>query len=104
MLVNAPELETKHVKFISYTGKYPYLCNGILTLEIDGRKVTFGDDESCDDGIFWESGGLCYRSNIERGEWAINFDDIPEPYQKYAKEIDFVFNKNVEKGCCGGCI
>ena len=28
----------RHVKFISYTGKYPNLCGGILTLEIDGKK------------------------------------------------------------------
>ena len=30
-----------HVKFISYDGKYPNLCRGKLTLEIDGEKVTF---------------------------------------------------------------
>ena len=28
----------EHVKFISYTGKYPNLCSGIITLEIDGEK------------------------------------------------------------------
>ena len=32
----------KHVEFISYTGRYPNLCSGILTLRIDGKEVTFG--------------------------------------------------------------
>lgn len=32
------------IKFISYTGKYPNLCDGILTLEIDGEQVSFGYD------------------------------------------------------------
>ena len=32
-----------HVKFISYTGKYPNLCSGILTLEIDGKEYKFGN-------------------------------------------------------------
>lgn len=31
-----------HVKFVSYTGNYPNLCRGDLTLEIDGEIVTFG--------------------------------------------------------------
>lgn len=43
MLINSnKENVTEHVKFISYTGKYPNLCCGDLTLEIDGEKVIFG--------------------------------------------------------------
>lgn len=37
-------------------------------------------------------------------EWRIDVDDIPEQFQKYAVEIDEVFNDNVPWGCCGGCI
>lgn len=32
----------RHVKFVNYTGRYPNLCNGILTLEIDGKEEVFG--------------------------------------------------------------
>ena len=35
MLINSNK---ENVKFISYTGKYPNLCCGDLTLEIDGEK------------------------------------------------------------------
>lgn len=39
MLINSnKESVTEHVKFISYTGEYPNLCCGDLTLEIDGKR------------------------------------------------------------------
>lgn len=33
---------SEHVKFISYSGKYPSLCCGELILEIDGKEYSFG--------------------------------------------------------------
>ena len=33
----------ENVKFVSYTGEYPNLCSGTLTLEIKGKKYRFGD-------------------------------------------------------------
>lgn len=36
-------IDSGHIKFISYTGKYPNLCSGVLTLEIDGRIIKFGN-------------------------------------------------------------
>lgn len=30
------------IKFISYDGAYPVLCSGKLTVEIDGKTITFG--------------------------------------------------------------
>lgn len=105
MLVNANNNATEsHVKFISYTGRWPNLCNGILTLEIDGKKAWFGYGAL--NGPFWTSGGGL-NPNYEgayQGEWKIDVDRIPEEYRKYASEIDRVFNENVEWGCCGGCI
>ena len=40
MLINRNNNETKHVNFVSYTGSYPNLCRGVLTLEIDGKEIT----------------------------------------------------------------
>lgn len=41
---NKPDnyLNFGHIKFIEYTGKWPRLCVGILTLEIDGIPYKFG--------------------------------------------------------------
>ena len=107
MLIN--HSTNSHVKFVSYTGEYPNLCSGILTLEIDGIEYTFGSEYNRpkpDFKRFWYSGGGItddYNSTIEE-EWEVDVDDLPEQFRKYAAEIDRVFNDNVEWGCCGGCI
>lgn len=67
-------IDSGHIKFISYTGKYPNLCSGVLTLDVTD------------------------------GEWLIDFDEIPDCFKKYAEEIGETFNTNVPYGCCGGCI
>lgn len=89
------------VKFIEYTGRWPNLCRGTLTLQIDDEVVRFGEGYN---PRFWGSGGNCYGFNITREPWIIVRDDIPEKYRKYYYEIVHVFNENVEWGCCGGCI
>lgn len=38
MLINIPK-ETKHVEFVSYSGRYPNLCSGVLVLRIDGLAI-----------------------------------------------------------------
>jgi len=93
------------VKFISYTGCYPCLCYGELTLEIDGTKHTFGDGRGCEFHSFWTSGGYI-NSDYEavQNEWEIDVERLPEQFWDVAEEIDRVFNENVYYGCCGGCI
>lgn len=111
MLKNIEEIE--HVKFVSYTGKYPNLCSGVLTLNIDGTNYVFGNKYSgveVDFPSFWSSGGECgfhnnySESYVNTEEWNIDTNDIPELFRKYALEIDLVFNRNVPHGCCGGCL
>ena len=106
MLVNNIDYECHNVEFISYTGKYPCLCSGTLTLKIDGVEVKFGytHNGEADYPPFWESGGgldedYCPYEN----KWEIDVSRLPEQYRKHAGEIDYVFNENVEHGCCGGC-
>lgn len=99
-----------HVKFVSYDGRYPNLCGGMLVLEIDGVQYRFHPYKYTKDKSifpsFWSSGGNLNfdHDNAIRGEWHIHITDIPEQIQKYATEIDRVFNNNVPYGCCGGCI
>lgn len=116
MLVGSSDcvLDTNHVKFISYTGKYPTLCSGLLTLEIDGETVVFGYDTQARllkqnmpmYPPFWSSGGSTdwHLNIVRKGEWKIQIGELPDKFRKYAKEIDTVFNANVPHGCCGGCL
>lgn len=128
MLTNSKN-SNRRVKFISYTGEYPNLCSGVLTLEIDGVQYKFGhsyenchydedtkswinDDEdpnnpNYDD--FWRSGGSVTANNdwdftTETGEWIIDVDALDPKFWDVADEINDVFNENVPYGCCGGCI
>jgi len=112
MLINQKP-EQKHVKFVLYTGRWPNLCNGKLILNIDGKDVVFGNKYThkyVDFPRFWESSGSAHfniytgGSDICTGEWIIDASLLPEQYQQYAREIDEVFNGNVERGCCGGCL
>lgn len=107
MLVNRNDTTNNNVEFISYSGKYPYLCIGKLVLKIDGEEVKFGNKYSYKDvdyPAFWHSGGgLDNNYCAYSGEWEIDVEELPEQYRKYAIEIDDVFNTNVEHGCCGGC-
>lgn len=109
MLINSKDSsKCGEVKFISYTGKWPSLCIGVLTLEINGKEYTFGYGGMYPS--FWHSGGSCgftdgYRdSYVNQGEWEIDIEELPEELKCYASEIDEVFNANVEEGCCGGCL
>ena len=112
MLINKNDNINTHVKFVNYTGEYPNLCRGTLTLEIDGIEYTFGGkyyESKTDFKRFWYSGGSVsfddeWNAYVETGKWEIDVDDLPEQFRKYAYEIDRVFNENVDWGCCGGCI
>lgn len=126
MLRNKKTTKRGRVEFVSYTGKYPNLCRGVLTLKIDGTEYKFGHDYSLPhsydkDGnfiladndnypSFWASGGSAYfnhdmsESFTDSGEWDIDVDELPEKFWDVAEEIDEVFNENVEYGCCGGCL
>lgn len=107
-----------HVQFISYTGEYPNLCSGVLTLKIDGELVRFGHDYRVFESYktdgnydsFWVTGGRTYFSNdwsesyIETDEWVVYEEDLPEKFRKYVHEIEAVINENIPYGCCGGCL
>lgn len=106
-----------NVEFVSYTGRYPNLCRGILTLKINGEEYSFGNRYSSNDSTgnlypcFWRSGGSCGFQNNNyncpytvEDEWLIDYQAIPKQFQKYAYEIDVAFNSHVEYGCCGGCL
>ena len=98
-----------HITFASYTGAWPSLCAGILTLIIDGETVTFGPSTSVEKPMydrFWRSGGYTNWATgevVERG-WCVCADELPEQYRAYADEIQEAMDTNIPHGCCGGCL
>lgn len=95
------------IEFVSYTGKWPCLCLGVLTLRIDGKEYTFGYEDGCDYSKFWASGGCCGivdgESEVIEGRWWCS-DNLPTFLKDYEEEIMDLFNENVDYGCCGGCL
>lgn len=100
------------IKFVNYTGASTSLCSGILTLEIDGKLCYFG--EHGEEGLnyfasFWESGGSCWidgngEDHVVRRKWKLKKEALPDFLKPYGKQLIAIFNKNVPRGCCGGCI
>ena len=100
---------TMKIEFVNYTGGYPALCCGELTLKINDKIVTFGSGDSMYDE-FWSSGGRCGFNGdwsegfVERGPWIVVEHRLPKKYRSHAQELIDVFNANVPHGCCGGCL
>jgi len=119
----------KRIEFIDYSGKYPNLCGGILTILIDGEKYKFGhnfsnyhkvddkwvftdeDPDKPNYPEFWTSGGRVsfdkdWNAEIESGPWEYNgyLDSYKEFTPELINELMMIFNSNVSYGCCGGCI
>ena len=90
------------VEFVSYDGKYPCLCAGVLTVKINGEVVSLPKHS-------FESGGLVsfnenWEEEVEEGAWILDRRKLPENLLPYADEIEEVANDNVPWGCCGGCV
>ena len=92
----------RDIQFISYTGKYPNLCSGKLTISVDGDEIT--EDHCLISGGYIRS---FVDEDIVKGEWTVdflhkfyfmNFDDEEK------KLITDLVNANIPFGCCGGCI
>ena len=78
------------IEFIEYTGRYPNLCSGVLTVIINGKKYKFGHQtndydfkNNCynDNNFpeFWKSGGRIlsnkeYDMWSEYGEWQLSYE------------------------------
>ena len=90
---------SRTVEFVRYTGEYPCLCSGILTIRVDGKDVDF-KDAMC-------SGGSCGFINdyedsfVTEGEWSVS---LPDEYKDIQAEVENLVNCNVSRGCCGGCL
>ena len=100
-------LHVGHVSFVSFSGRYPRLCGGILVLRIDGVAYRFGWDETCQFRPFWRSGGYIRHGTWRysaAGPWIVDADLLPTQFKAYANEIARAMNAHMKLGCCGGCL
>lgn len=90
----------REIEFQGYTGHWPNLCRGRLTLRVDGKGMVVD--------CHLISGGSVridrkHNVKIEYGPWDVEFgDDFFTPQEQ--AYIKYLVNANVRQGCCGGCI
>ncbi len=78
---------------IKYTGKYPTLCYGKLTVIIN--DITWKFPENC-----LISGGTV---TVTTAPWKI--EDFPKDFPEELKVVVInAVNNTIPHGCCGGCI
>ena len=90
----------RDIEFVSYDGDYPNLCRGTLKLRVEGEEICVSRS-LISGGECW-CGATCYAT---QGDWVVDFSRFPLELNDIEKKIvTELVNKNVEHGCCGGCI
>lgn len=94
------------IKFVEYKFERE-LCNGILTLEIDGKTCIFGDGQQYEK--FWIGGRGCFyldeNKEVHRSKtWEFDLSKLPEEFQEISVKLTQIFNKNISTRLCKGCI
>lgn len=121
-------MNNSNIEFISYTGAYPSLCCGVLTVNVNGKKYKFrGYERSLllnegDDYYpemlpkFWISGGHGLDEDLDENldefvnkiPWGmsplVKEDNYPKEIWECLNDLLEIFNKNVPWGCCRGCL
>lgn len=97
------ELESRAVgalEFVSYDGKWPNLCSGMLCFKLGGKLYVWENPLHSNGYVEYRGPGTNYTT-VE-GPWVVTFPkDFPEFLRPAVTEM---VNENVEHGCCGGCI
>ena len=110
------------IEFVSYDGEYPNLCSGTFVVKLNGIETSFGsqflwEHEKKAGKVpptypkFWATGGGVsfdddWNENVVKGDWTLDFDKkaYPAEIAEAMPELIKVFNENVPRGCCGGCV
>ena len=93
----------RHATFVSFSVRVD-VCHLLLF------NKTFGIYDDCDYDKFWLSGGSTGFRNgysdsyIKKGDWYVDEHRLPIELRAFATLLINLFNDNVPKGCCGGCL
>lgn len=90
------------VEFVRYTGRYPCMCLGDLTVAIDHKLVTL-NNALCSSGDVVPSDDW-RRQSIAKGPWKVDIAKVPGEHKSRVDEIEACVNRHVPFGCCGGCL
>jgi hypothetical protein len=92
------------IKFISYDGKYPNLCSGTLTIEIDGELKILHR-------VLVSGGTTNWRAkypepDVISGPWMLDRWETERNglTQEQHDSLREIANKEIRNGCCGGCL
>lgn len=86
------------IKFVEVIERDWALCGSWVVLKINDQEIEFDHILSTGGHTSWGEDGDC----IETGPWGVC--NLPEYLEPYNEEITKIINKNVDWGCCGGCI
>lgn len=96
-LVNSSQVPV--VEFVSYTGEYPNLCSGDLTIKINGEEITLHRVLRSGGSVWFDDDS---SEHVEDGEWTLF--RLPDEIAHLHDEILAVVRENIPCGCCGGCV
>lgn len=86
-----------HIEFVKIYEKEWALCGSTVVLKINDQEIEFHRILSSGGSVSWGD-----EDEINIGPWCVG--NLPEYLKKYEEEITKIINKNVDWGCCGGCI
>lgn len=86
------------IEFVSYTGRYPKLCRGDLTLLINGKKRVFHNALFSLARVYLHEGWQHWIAT--KAPWRVL---LPSDLSEYGEIIEECVNEHVPWGCCGGC-
>lgn len=90
------------LEFVKYTGAYPNLCSGELTVREGNKEWTIERWAFKSGGCVWFDDDC--DEHVEEGPWLINEDYVPDELKSRIDELTFLMNEYVPEGCCGGCV
>ena len=90
------------LEFVKYTGEWPNLCSGELTIREGDKEWTLPAHACISGGCVWFDDG--WLEHVEEGPWHIDQDRLPDELKRRVDEISDLMNDNVRHGCCGGCV
>lgn len=87
------------IEFVSYDGDYPNLCAGTLVIKVEGVEFKLPHALASGGHVWFDDD---WNEHVIQGLWRVK--NLPEELEPFRKEITDLVNKNVEHGCCGGCV